>query len=165
MADAAATHAAYGPAALGAGDVAAPAAPGGAGAGGATLPAMFTTRVHAGGVVSGPGGNMMIRAETAAAAELTKDVSEHGRKVARIVQRIVSSRKGLSRPQVVVGSEAGAGGEAKFVMPLLVEDRAGNGTHSYVEYLRHVHKRVMDKMANDSAQSDMQTWEMLNHGY
>lgn len=116
-------------------------------------------------IVTGPGHLLMIRAETAASEELTKDVNEHGKKVAQIVKRIVSERKSLSRPQVVVRSEAGVGGEAKWLMPLLVEDRAGGGTHSYVEYLRHVHKRVMDKMASDSAQSDMQTWEMLNHGY
>lgn len=110
------------------------------------------------------GGRLFIRAETAGSAALTKSVSERGKRVAKVVERICQERHGLSRPQVVLRSAPGAGGEAKFVMPLLVEDR-GAGTHSYVEYLRHVHKRVMDKMANDSAQNDMQTWEMLNHGY
>lgn len=109
-------------------------------------------------------GRLCIRAETAGAASLTKDVSERGRRVAKVIERIISQRRGLSRPQVVVRSAPGAGGEAKFVIPLLIEDR-GNGSHSYMEYLRHVHKRVMEKMANDSHQSEMQTWEMLNHGY
>lgn len=116
-------------------------------------------------IVQIAGGRLAIRAETAGSAELTKTLSPTGKRVAAIVQRIVSQRSSLSRPQVVLRSSPGAGGEAKFVMPLLVEDRASNGTHSYVEYLRHVHKRVMDKLANESAQNDMQTWEMLNHGY
>lgn len=115
-------------------------------------------------IVQGGGGRLLIRGETAGAAALTKGISERGKRVSKVIERICSERRGLSRPQVVRRSAPGAGGEAKFVMPLLVEDR-GSGTHSYVEYLRHVHKRVMDKMANDSAQNDMQTWEMLNHGY
>lgn len=110
------------------------------------------------------GGRLCIRGETAGSASLTKDISERGKRVARVIERIVSERRSLSRPMVVVRSSPGAGDEAKFVLPLLVEDR-GSGTHGYVEYLRHIHKRVMDKMANDSAQNDMQTWEMLNHGY
>lgn len=115
-------------------------------------------------IVHGAGGRMCIRGETAGSVALTKDISEHGQRVAKVIQRITSQRRGLTRPQAVVRSSPGAGGEAKFVIPLLVEDR-GTGPYSYVEYLKHIHKRVMDKMANDSAQSDMQTWEMLNHGY
>lgn len=115
-------------------------------------------------IVQGSGGRLLIRGETAGSGALTKGISERGKRVAKVIERICSERRGLSRPQVVLRSAPGAGGEAKYVMPLLVEDR-GSGTHSYVEYLRHIHKRVMDKMANDSAQSDMQTWEMLNHGY
>lgn len=115
-------------------------------------------------IVQSSGGRLLIRGETAGAAALTKGVSERGKRVGKVIERICSERRGLSRPQVVQRSAPGAGGEAKFVMPLLVEDRGG-GSHSYVEYLRHIHKRVMDKMANDSAQNDMQTWEMLNHGY
>lgn len=115
-------------------------------------------------IVQGAGGRLLIRAETAGSAGLVKGVSERGKRVAKVIQRICSERRGLSRPVVVVRSAPGAGGEAKFVYPLLVEDR-GNGGPSYVEYLRMVHRKVMDKMANDSAQNDMQTWEMLNHGY
>lgn len=110
------------------------------------------------------GGRLLIRAETAGSGTLTKDLGEKGKRVSRVIERICQQRNRLSRPQVVIRNAPGAGGEGKFVMPLLVEDRSA-GTHSYVEYLRHVHKRVMEKMANDTAQSDMQTWEMLNHGY
>lgn len=111
----------------------------------------------------GPG-RLCIRAETAGSAALTKDISEKGKRIAKIINRIVSERRGLSRPQVVVRNAPGAGGEAKFLNPLLVEDQ-GSSQYSYVSYLRQIHKRVMDKMSNDSAQSDLQTWEMLNHGY
>lgn len=114
-------------------------------------------------IASAAGGRLFIRAETAGSAALTKGLSERGKRVAKVIEKIVSERRGLSRPQVVLRSAPGAGGEAKFVIPLLIEDR-GNGS-SYVEHLRNVHKKVMDKMANDSAQNDMQTWEMLNHGY
>ncbi|CAN8063252.1 unnamed protein product [Agarophyton chilense] len=109
-------------------------------------------------------GRLYIRAETAGSAALTKDVGEKGQRIARIIGRIVGDRRGLSRPQVVVRSAPGAGGEAKFLIPLLVEDQ-GTGPFSYVNYLRQIHRRVMDRMSNDSAQSDLQTWEMLNHGY
>lgn len=117
-------------------------------------------------VANGMGGRVVIRGETANSGAFLKDVNEDGKRIAKVIGRIASERKGLSRPQVVQRSEAGAGGEAKWVLPLLVEDRGGSGgSDSYVEYLRKVHKRVMDKMANDSAQSGLQTWEMLNHGY
>lgn len=109
-------------------------------------------------------GRLCIRAETAGSGALIKDVSEKGKRIAKIIQRIVSERSGLSRPQVVVRSAPGAGGEAKFVIPLLIEDQS-TGPYSYVSYLRQIHKKVMDKMSNDSAQNDLQTWEMLNHGY
>lgn len=115
-------------------------------------------------VIAKVGGRLCIRAETAGSVALTKDISEKGKRVAKVIQRIATERRGLSRPFVAIRDAPGQGAEAKYVSPLLIEDRR-SGTHSYVEYLRHIHKRVMDKMANDSAQSDMQTWEMLNHGY
>lgn len=111
------------------------------------------------------GGRVVVRAETANSVELMKDVGDEAKRVGRIIQRIVSERKSLSRPQVVERSKPGAGGEAKWIMPLLIEDRGSGGSHSYVEYLRAIHKEVMEKTSNDSAQSDLATWEMLNHGY
>ena len=110
------------------------------------------------------GGRLCIRGETAGSVALTKDINEYGKRVARIVGRVVNERKGLSRPCVVVRTKPGAGGEAKFVIPLMIEDH-GADSLSYTEYLRQIHKRVMEKMATDSAQSDMQTWEILNYGY
>jgi hypothetical protein len=111
------------------------------------------------------GGRLAIRAETAGSAQLVKSVGDAGKRIAGIVQRIVTERTGLSQPQVVIRQAPGAGGEAKFVLPLLVEDKPVGGGYSYMEFLKHVHKRVMDKLANESAQNEMQTWEMLNHGY
>lgn len=109
---------------------------------------------------------LVIRAETAGSTELLKSVSEDkGRRIAGIVERVVRSRPFLAKTHVVVRSVAGAGGEAKQMLPLLIEDRAANGMHSYVEFLRYVHKKVMTRVANESAQNEMQTWEMLNHGY
>lgn len=116
-------------------------------------------------VANGMGGRVVIRGETANSSAFLKDVGDLGTRVGKVVGRVVSERKGLSRPCVVQRNEVGGGSEAKFILPLMIEDRGGNGTESYVEYLRKVHKRVMDKMANDSAQSGLQTWEMLNHGY
>lgn len=110
------------------------------------------------------GGRVVIRGETAGSVGLTKDLSENGMRVAKVIERICQQRHGLSRPQVVSRSAPGAGGEGKFVLPLLVEDRSG-GAPSYVEYLRIVHKQVMDKMVSDSEQNTMQTLEMFNHGY
>lgn len=48
--------------------------------------------------------------------------------------------------------------------PLLIKDRVSNGTESYVEYFRKVNKTFMDEMAIYSAQSGLQTLEVLNHG-
>lgn len=112
-----------------------------------------------------PQQHTLIRAETANAAALLKGVSPNGARIAKIIQRICSERKWLSRPVVVERMKPGTGLEGKWVLPLLVEDRGVGGMHSYMEYLRAVHKEVMDKMASDSAQSDLATWEMLNHGY
>lgn len=111
------------------------------------------------------GGRVVIRAETANSVELLKDVGDDARRVGKVIERIVSERKGLSRPIVVERNNPGLGAEAKWVLPLLIEDRGSGGVHSYIEYLRSVHKAVMEKMSNDSAQSDLATWEMLNQGY
>ncbi len=101
-------------------------------------------------------GKLAVRAETAGSAALLKSVSEKGKRVAAVVGRIVNSRPFLAKPEVVIRSAAGAGGEARHLMPLLVEDRAANGAYSYVEFLRHVHKKVMARVANESAQNEMQ---------
>jgi hypothetical protein len=111
------------------------------------------------------GGRLAIRAETAGSVQLLESVGDTGKRVAGIVQRVVAQRTSLSQPQVVIRQAPGAGVEAKYLLPLLVEDKPLGGGFSYMEFLRHVHKRVMDKLANESAQSEMQTWEMLNHGY
>lgn len=111
------------------------------------------------------GGRIVIRGETANAPELLKEVNNNGKRLGAIIQRIVSERSRLSHPQVVERSNPGAGGEARWVLPMLVEDRGSSIVQSYVEYLKTIHRQVMRKMANDSAQSDLQTWEMLNHGY
>lgn len=116
-------------------------------------------------IVGGPSGRVLIRSETANSAYYLKESGDLGKRVAAIVQRLCTERKFLSRPAVVERAKAGAGGEGKWVLPLLVEDRGAGGMYSYMEYLRMVHKEVMDRMANDSAQSDLATWEMLNHGY
>lgn len=109
---------------------------------------------------------LVIRAETAGSAQLLKEVSaDKGRRIAAIVNRVLRARPFMSRPEVVVRAAAGSGGEARHMMPLLVEDRAANGAHSYVEFLRFVHSKVLTRVANESAQNEMQTWEMLNHGY
>lgn len=108
------------------------------------------------------GGRLAIRAETAGAAELTKSVGDDGKRIAAFIQRVVSQRSALSSPQVVIRQAPGAGGEAKYLMPMLVEDRPAGGGMSYVEFLRHVHKRVMDKLSNESAQNEAAQWEMLN---
>lgn len=116
-------------------------------------------------IYQGPGGRLLVRAETAGAAQLTKDCGETGKRIAKIIQRITNEHTALSQPQVAIRQAPGAGGEAKHVMPLLIEDRPAVGGFSYVEFLRAVHKRVMEKLDNESAQNEMQTWEMLNHGY
>lgn len=113
----------------------------------------------------GPGGRILIRGETANCIAYVKEVGDLGKRVAKIVQRVCGERKWMARPVVVERNKPGAGGEARWVLPLLVEDRSVSGMFSYMEYLRNVHKEVMDRMANDSAQSDLATWEMLNHGY
>jgi protein transport protein SEC24 len=110
-------------------------------------------------------GLLAIRAETAGSNLLIKDVGEAGKRIASVISRIVTQRTALSHPQVVIRQQPGAGGESKFLMPLLIEDRPANGGHSYVEFLRHIHKRVMDKLENDNAQADIQTWELLNNAY
>lgn len=111
------------------------------------------------------GGRLVIRAETAGSVELLKSASDRARRIAAIVQRITAQRSVLSQPQVVLRQAPGTGLEARHVLPLMVEDKPIRGGFSYVEFLRNVHKRIMDKIANDSAQSEMHTWEMLNHGY
>lgn len=110
-------------------------------------------------------GQLAIRAETAGSAALLDKASERAMRIKAIVERVVNERSFMAKPQVVVRSAAGVGGEAKYVMPMLIEDRAANGAYSYVEFLRHVHKKVMARVANESAQNEMQTWELLNHGY
>lgn len=114
---------------------------------------------------AGPGGRMLICGETANSLYYLKETGDVGKRVAAIIQRICGQRKFLTRPAVVERAKPGAGGEGKWVLPMLVEDRGAGGMYSYMEYLRVVHKEVMDRMANDSAQSDLATWEMLNHGY
>lgn len=116
-------------------------------------------------VAESVGGRIVIRGETANAPALLKEVDSNGKRLGFIIQRIVSERSRLSHPQVIERSNPIAGGEARWVLPMLVEDRGSSVVQSYVEYLKTIHRRVMNKMANDSAQSDLQTWEMLNHGY
>lgn len=116
-------------------------------------------------IATGLGERVLIRGETANSLELLKDVDDYGERLGRVIQRIVSERKGLSRPQVIERNKPGTGADVRWMVPMLIEDRGSTGTHSYVEYLRTIHKRVMEKMMKDSAQSDLQTWEMLNHGY
>lgn len=72
-------------------------------------------------------------AETASSFELMKQVGKPAKQVDKFIQRVVSERKGLSRPQVVERNKAGAQGEPQWIMPLLIEDRGSGGTHSYVE--------------------------------
>jgi protein transport protein SEC24 len=119
-------------------------------------------------VAQAAGGRLAIRAETAGAAALTAGIGDVGTRVAAIVGRVLATRTALSSPTVVVrqAGAPGVGPEARYVLPLLVEDRPNGGAGmSYVEFLRNVHKRVMDKLANESAQNEAATWEMLNHGY
>lgn len=111
------------------------------------------------------GGRIVIRAETAGAAHFCKDLDDDGKRIAAIVQRITNQRNAITSPTVVFRQPqaAGTGPEAKFMLPKLIEDRpGGGGTMSYVEFLRHVHKRVMDKLDNESAQNEAASWEMLN---
>ncbi len=103
------------------------------------------------------GGRLVIRAETAGAAELMKGASGRGLRIGAIVSRVTRERMYMSRPEVWVKT----GG----IGSMMVEDRGANGAHSYVEFLRFVHKKVMTRVANESAQNEMQTWEMLNNGY
>lgn len=103
------------------------------------------------------GGRLVIRAETAGSAELMKGASTRAQRIGAMVSRVTRERMYMSRPEVWVKSGRIAG--------MMVEDRGANGAHSYVEFLRFVHKKVMTRVANESAQNEMQTWEMLNNGY
>lgn len=104
-------------------------------------------------VAIGIGGGVVIRGETANASEFLKDVGDLSTRVGKVMEHVVSEIKGLSRVCVVKRNEVGGGGEAKFILPLMIEDRGSNDTESYVEYLRKVHKRFMDTLAIYSAHS------------
>jgi len=94
-----------------------------------------------------------------------ENMSDRGSRVAAIVARILESRSNLTRIHITMkGSQDGS--DMLFFQPLFIEDKtvnAGQGGWSYHEFLKHSHRRIMEKMAQERAQRDLQTWDMLSY--
>eukprot|EP00172_Hildenbrandia_rubra_P004274 Plantae.Rhodophyta-Hildenbrandia_rubra.ctg8300.p1 GENE.Plantae.Rhodophyta-Hildenbrandia_rubra.ctg8300~~Plantae.Rhodophyta-Hildenbrandia_rubra.ctg8300.p1 ORF type:complete len:1032 (+),score=155.42 Plantae.Rhodophyta-Hildenbrandia_rubra.ctg8300:169-3096(+) len=108
-------------------------------------------------------GMLAIRAETGGSADFVKGLDDKGTRIAKIIRRIIENRAGMVEVSVVSRTQPGQSLEARRVLPLLVEDRHSNGGWSYIEFLKHLHRRVMDQFEKESSQRDMQNWEMFNH--
>jgi len=107
------------------------------------------------------GGRLVVRADAGVAAE-----TERAKRLSAIIARIFAARPALTSVRVVVrGPKPGEGEEGQLMIPMLVEDRSPGNDWDYVQFLKHVHRAVMDKFASDDQAHDLQAWEMLNHGY
>eukprot|EP00180_Rhodochaete_pulchella_P004818 Plantae.Rhodophyta-Rhodochaete_pulchella.ctg9890.p1 GENE.Plantae.Rhodophyta-Rhodochaete_pulchella.ctg9890~~Plantae.Rhodophyta-Rhodochaete_pulchella.ctg9890.p1 ORF type:complete len:306 (-),score=31.98 Plantae.Rhodophyta-Rhodochaete_pulchella.ctg9890:570-1445(-) len=113
-------------------------------------------------VPAGATQSLLLRGEVA--PQLTPDLSQRAQRIVAVVQRLLQLRPGICQVRVVVRGDPN-GGEARTFLPLLVEDKGGSGGYSYVEFLRHVHRQIMNKKASESAAKDLNTWEMLSQGY
>lgn len=107
------------------------------------------------------GGRLVVRADAGVPAE-----TERAKRLSAIMARIFAARPALTSVRVVVrGPKPGEGDEGQLLIPMLVEDRSPGNDWDYVQFLKHVHRAVMDKFASDDQAHDLQAWEMLNHGY
>lgn len=107
------------------------------------------------------GGRLVVRADAGVPAE-----TERAKRLSAIIARIFAVRPALTSVRVVVrGPKPGEGDEGQLLIPMLVEDRSPGNDWDYVQFLKHVHRAVMDKFASDDQAHDLQAWEMLNHGY
>jgi len=92
------------------------------------------------------------------------DMPDRAQRIIAIIQRLLNTRPGLCQTRVVMQRDPD-GADARHFLSSLVEDRSGADGLSYVDFLRHVHRQIMNKIEDESSARDISNWEMLSQGY
>jgi len=105
---------------------------------------------------------LLIRGTISAPGEAPK--SELGERMTKIVERILERRPSVCSIRVFFKGEPESA-DASIYQPLLVEDKGGGFGLGYLEFLRYVHRKIMDQYSKDSVLKELLMWDKLEQGY
>jgi len=90
--------------------------------------------------------------------------SELQQQVEKVVSRILDRRPGMCAVRTLWMSEPGSV-DALAYQSLLVEDKGGGFSLGYLEFLKYLHRKIMDQYSSESILKELVMWDKLDQGY